>query len=259
MLNEKKEINKPLPCEQKWEDMLPADKGKICLGCGKLVSDFRKYSWADIAKVHSNSPIPVCGIYSEEQLNFWGKEISSHQSTGSKLMTLTAALLALIQLYPTTLQSQTKVTQQQTQSNKKPSQNKPLIAKASKKLISGTVVVHQSDSTKRPAYGVSIFVMQDSLLLKTTSDSMGRFEIDITYKFNKLPNRITLVVSHHDFPIKTISLNKFSNNILDITLYQKTIEARKVSLMGHASYYYALPPVKKDTVKKERKKWWQWK
>ena len=98
--------------------MLPTDGGRICLGCGKLVSDFRKNSWHDIAKVHSGSPIPVCGIYSDEQLNSWGHEIYTHQSSCSKLVTISAALLALAQITPTTLQAQTKITQQQTQTSK---------------------------------------------------------------------------------------------------------------------------------------------
>ena len=74
MLDQQENIKKPLPCNQKWDCKLKTDSGRICLGCGKLVSVFIKSSWADIAKVHNSTPIPVCGIYLEEQINYWGIE-----------------------------------------------------------------------------------------------------------------------------------------------------------------------------------------
>lgn len=261
-MDEQQEVKKPIPCNQKWDDMLPTDRGRICLGCGKLVSDFRESSWKNISKVHSSSPIPVCGIYSDEQLNSWGHEIYAHQSSCSKLLTISATLLALAQLSPTTLQAQTKVTQQQTQSSKQPSQNKPTVTKPTKKFISGTVVVLQSDSTKRPLQHVSVFVLQDTLHLKTTTDSVGRFVIDITNRFSKLPNTITLIASHPDFGTKSITLNKSNLKSLDITFQQVTVVGKVI--LGEPSVsvssFYAAPPVQMDTLEKQttiKKKWWQ--
>ncbi len=263
-MNHKKEIKKPLPCNQKWDDMLPASNGRICLGCGKLVSDFRTYSWNDIAKVHNSSPIPVCGIYSEEQLNSWGKEVSSHQSSCSKLMAISAALLALTQLSLTTAQSQTTVKQQQIQTGKQSVQNKPTIKKPTSKFISGTIVVLQPDSSKNPLEDVSVFVLQDSLHLKTTTDSVGRFVIDITKRIGKLPKIFTLILSHPDFPNKSITINKNNLKTLDITLHQVSIVGNQIPLETRisVSYFYAAPPAKINTVDKQsklKKNWWPWK
>ena len=259
-MDKKHEIKKPLPCNQKWDDMLPTDRGRICLGCGKLVSDFRKYSWNDIAKTHSSTPIPVCGIYSDEQLNSWGHEIYTQQSSCSKLLITAATLFALAQLSPTTLQAQTIVTQQQTQTSKQPSQNKPAVTKPTKKFISGTIVVLLSDSTKRPLQHVSVFVFQDSLHLKTITDSVGRFVIDITNRFSKLPNTITLIVSHPDYGTKSVTLNKSNLKSFDITFQQANVAAKIEYGKPSVSYFYAAPPEPIDTLEKQKTvkiKWWQ--
>lgn len=262
-MNHKKDIKKPLPCNQKWDNMLPNGNGRICLGCGKLVSDFRKYSWNDITKVHNSSPIPVCGIYSEEQLNSWGKEIYTNQSSYSKLVAISAALLALTQLSVTTAQSQTTAKQQQTQTGNQSVQNKPTIKKPTSKFISGTIVVLQCDSSKNPLGDVSVFVLQDSLHLKTTTDSVGRFVIDISKKFDKLPKKITLIISHPDFPNKSITINKNNLKALHITLNQFSVVGNHIPLIsGAVSSYYASPPQNIDTLEKQRalkKNWWPWK
>ena len=54
--------------------MIPCGKnGRICLGCGKIVTDFRNYKMKEIVKTHLSSPAPVCGIYTDKQLNNWGQ------------------------------------------------------------------------------------------------------------------------------------------------------------------------------------------
>lgn len=258
MLNQQQDIKKPIPCNQDWNEMLPTDNGRICLGCGKLVSDFRKYTWTDIAKVHSSSPIPVCGIYSEEQINSWGREIHSHQAPCSKWVTISVALLALAQLSTTTLKAQTKVVQEQAQTNKKPTKQKTINAKPKQKFVSGTVVVLQSDSTKMPLKDASILILQDSLHLKTLTDSVGRFVIDITDRFSNLPNAITLILSHPDFMTKSVSLNKNNLKVLDITFSQVTIEGEKILLISRGTAFYIAE--RKEPKTRPEKKWWQfWK
>ena len=258
MLNQQQDIKKPIPCNQNWNEMLPTDGGRICLGCGKLVSDFRKSSWADIAKVHSKSPIPVCGIYSKEQINSWGQNISIHQSSCSKLVAISAALLALAQLSPTPLKAQKTVAQEQTQTSKQLLKQKPTNAKPKQKFVSGTVVVLQSDSTKLPLKDASIFVLQDSLHLKTVTDSVGRFVLDITNRFSKLPNTITLILSHPDFMTKSIPLNKNNLKVLDLTFSQIIIESNKVPLISHGAAFY-VAEIEEPTKQPENKWWLFWK
>lgn len=264
MLNEQQVIKKPMPCNQKWEDMLPSERGRICLGCGKHVTDFREYSWAEITKVHNSSPIPVCGIYSDEQINSWGQKISKHQSWSSKLVTISAAFLSLTQFSPSMLNAQKAIPQEQTQTINLQEKQTPLVAKPKQKFISGTVVVLQADSSMLPLKGVLIYVLQDSLNLKTTTDSLGRFSIDITSSFNKLSNKMNLIVSHPDYLIQPITLDKNILSPLDIILSQVTVKSHRVNHIANGTAFYAVvktnPSSDEDTLKNKKKKWWQfWK
>ncbi len=251
MQNAQQDIKKPLPCDQYWNDMLPTEGGRICLGCGKLVSDFRKQNWTDIAKVHSSSPIPVCGIYSKEQIDSWGHDVTSRQSSCSKLVAVSATLLAFSQFSSTTLKAQTKVVQEQslTQSSKQ----KPTYTKPKQKYVSGTVVVLRSDSTKMPLKNASVFIAQDSLRLNTITDSVGRFVIDLSGRFSKLPNQITLYLSHPDFMTKSVTLDKSNLKVLDITFSQVTIEDEKVPLIDRGTAFYAME--RPETIVQPEKNW----
>lgn len=255
------EVSKPLPCNQKWDNMIPAKGGRICLGCGKLVTDFRKKSWSDISKIHGKSLIPVCGIYTDEQLNSWGNEIFVRQYLNTKIAKLSAAFFAITQLLPVSLQSQTKQLQQQTQTIKQPVSNNKTVSKQVKRYISGTIVLLQSDSAKMPVKGVSVSIFQDSLHLKTRSDSVGRFVIDITKQFHKLPDKISLIISHPDYQIQTYRISKKEQKSIDITLRNMGVESNEIKLVTHMSYFYAMPPQKKSSNEKDtlvtKKKWWQ--
>lgn len=106
--------------------------------------------------------------------------------------------------------------------------------------------------------------MQDSLNLKTTTDSVGRFVIDITKWIGKLPKIFTLILSHLDFPNKSITINKNNLKTLDITLHQVSIVGNQIPLETSisVSYFHAAPPAKINTVdkqSKQKKNWWPWK
>jgi hypothetical protein len=56
------------PCEERWEDMLPSERGRLCAKCSKQIVDFRAMSILQIAQVHAASTTAVCGRYTAEQL-----------------------------------------------------------------------------------------------------------------------------------------------------------------------------------------------
>ncbi len=258
MLKEQQDIKKPLPCNQSWNEMVPTDGGRICLGCGKLVSDFRTSTWSEIARIHSSSPIPVCGVYSEKQINSWGQNFSNGPTSCSKLVTLSAALLAISQLSPLSVKAQTATTQEQ--SIKQTFKNNPAKEKPKQKFVSGTIVALQPDSTKLPLRGVSVFILQDSLHFSTVTDSAGRFVFDITNRFSRLPNTISLILTHSDFATKTIPINKNKLKVLDVTFSQVLIEGKKVPLIDRGQAFYVLEMPETKTKALPQKKWWQfWK
>jgi len=249
-----KEIKKPLPCNQKWDNMIPTEKGRLCQECGKHVSDFRKYSWEKIIKVHSNSPTPVCGIYSKKQLDSWGS--SPNSNSYSQFFTIPAMLLALMQLIHTSVKAQVKANQQQL--IKPSSSKKNSIEKIpQRKIISGTVkALLLNDSSTFPVENASVTILEDSLRLKTQTDSMGRFSIDITKKFNNFPKNITVIFSFLEMPTKSLIIDKNTLEEISFILW----EAREFSVPSPPTYYYAVPPEVDtiSTLKPQKKKWWQW-
>lgn len=250
------EVKKPLPCKQFWNDMVPTDGGRICLGCGKLVTDFRNASWAAIEKAHQETPIPVCGMYTKNQISNWSQINQDKSTSNTKLIAISAAVLTLTNLAPVFVNAQSAIGKDRNSSVQQPVKQKS--KSKINKIVSGTIVVLQSDSTKMPLQGVNIFILQDSLNLKTKTDSVGRFEIDITSEFNKLPNAITLILSHPDYLSKSIVLNKKNLQVLDILFSQLSIEATKVPLISRGTAFYVME--RTDLKTSTKKKWWQiWK
>ncbi len=262
MLNDKKEIKKPLPCNQEWDNMLPTDGGRICIGCFKLVSDFRKYPWAAIEKVHSNSPIPICGIYSEEQINNWGQQISSPHKSYPKLVTISAALLTLTELFPATLKSQTNNSQHQTPTTKQPETESTNITKPIQKFISGTVVITQLDGSIQHLKGVTVYLIKgviiplipDTLHLISTTDKAGNFVIDMTNQYDKLPPTNVLLLKHPNYPIRYYKIDKSKITGFNFNMGDKGDEI----LMEEKpiiSHYYAMPPPPQKTTDSSQKRY----
>lgn len=253
-------VKKPSPCHQNWEDMIPAEKGRICLGCGKKVTDFRNYTWVEIEKAHKSSEKPVCGIYTDEQISSWDKNSSGQKSCSSRYVAISAALMALTQFSPNIVKAQKIDNQEQS-----PINNSPIsLNNANQKIICGTVVTINADTTMLPLKGVLIQVLQENVLLETTSDSFGRFNLDITNSFSNLPDNLDLIISHIDYLVQPISLNKNNLKPLDIILSNLTIKAKKIpSTDSNTSFYAVVSPKSTsstDTLKKQPKKWWQfWK
>jgi hypothetical protein len=261
---ENTETAKPLPCHQKWDDMTPTDCGRICHGCGKVVHDFRKISWNEIENIHRNSPIPVCAIYSEEQLNSWGHEVVDPAEFSSvKFLMLSSALIAFTQFQPDTLYAQEKSPQEHVQTGKQKPPVKNLPVQQKKRIISGTVVILNPDSTKRPAKDITLYVFEDSTHLRATTDSAGRFAIDITSRFSRLPNNLSLIVTHPDISTRSFLIKKGKLKSIDILLKQANINSYKIPVIskGYPTFYYAQPPDSKDSReinKRKKRKWWPW-
>lgn len=270
MNNDKKEIKKPLPCNQQWDEMLPVEGGRICTGCLKLVTDFRKYSWADIENVHTKSSIHVCGIYSEKQLMNWGEQVSESRTSFPKLLTLSASLLALTELTPIELKAQTNVTQQQAPTNKQPETNQTNLIKPTRKFITGTIEARQPDGSTKCLKDARVYLSQDTLHLKAITDTNGNFAIEITNQYDKLPTKNYLLLIHPHHLTKYVEIDKSKLTDLNFIMGDKGDKNVTVkNVQSHTSYYYAMPPrqtkpapVKKDTIVKqpaEKKRPWQMK
>jgi Secretion system C-terminal sorting domain len=68
LLMKKVHLSIPKPCNENWDTMTPADKGRFCGSCQKAVIDFTKMSDRQIAEFFKKPPPSVCGHFYQDQL-----------------------------------------------------------------------------------------------------------------------------------------------------------------------------------------------
>ena len=62
-------ISIPKPCNEKWSEMTPVEKGRHCASCQKTVVDFTGISKAQIVEIITTSDSSTCGRFNADQLN----------------------------------------------------------------------------------------------------------------------------------------------------------------------------------------------
>ncbi|MDX2360401.1 MAG: hypothetical protein QNK23_06320 [Crocinitomicaceae bacterium] len=102
-------IPKPKYCGQDWLEMKPAEGGRICSKCEKTIVDFSKKKWKEIELIQQESNNTVCGMYSNKQLENWGKEVSRFNGLGRVAATASSLILMLTQLTSNEAIAQTTV------------------------------------------------------------------------------------------------------------------------------------------------------
>lgn len=62
-------ISVPTPCQEGWDNMTPADKGRFCASCQKTVIDFTVMTDAEVLQTFRRLNNNVCGHFFADQLN----------------------------------------------------------------------------------------------------------------------------------------------------------------------------------------------
>ncbi len=57
------------PCSEKWDEMIPQEKGKLCLRCDRIITDFTNKTDQEILDYIKASKGQICGRFKDEQLN----------------------------------------------------------------------------------------------------------------------------------------------------------------------------------------------
>lgn len=180
-------IPKPRKCGENWLDMNPTQDGRICATCNKKIYDFRKKSWNEIEKLHIDFSQPVCGTYSEKQLDNWGTNIERKNWSSIKYaLTLVGILTSRVgnsQDSPSLKNNNPTIITQE--------QDKPVrdqVADTIKsKFLKGKI--SSKDGTVLP--GVNVTIKNTSI--GTVTDADGEFNMN----FENIPERTdqTLVFS----------------------------------------------------------------
>lgn len=208
-------IPKPKHCGQNWLDMTPAEGGRICGGCDKLIVDFTKHTWREIEEVQAANSNAVCGMYTDKQLQHWGQQ----PPTGNcgKL----AASLALF----ASLASVTPANGQQQDSS------------SVRTVIHGCVSGERGgvDSVRVSLFGTKYF---------TLTDNDGNYNFDIT----DYVDTISKPLVHYEKKgyVYDAKWLKRGDNLIDISFYRDG--------GAQISSFYVQQPTVIDTVKHKLKR-----
>ena len=63
------QLRVPAPCQERWTDMQPTEKGRHCQSCCKTVVDFTNMSDTEIVRYLAQAGVNVCGRLAPDQLN----------------------------------------------------------------------------------------------------------------------------------------------------------------------------------------------
>lgn len=132
-MNSKFSIQIPNPCQEDWNQMLPAEQGRFCQACEKTVVDFSQMSDEQVLnyfKIKQQAAERVCGRFRAEQVS---KPVPFHwQKWPLSLQRFAMALVAVV-------------------------------------LLGGASACHSTDST----VGDVVFVEEDSVQVATPIDTLS--------------------------------------------------------------------------------------
>lgn len=140
-------MNNPIkiqqPCHQNWDKMLPAQKGKYCASCSKIVMDFSTWETDEIvAYLQQQKAGSVCGRLTEMQLT----QPSKWQNQESFLSKIFFAAPSFVQNAAAIILICLGLLQ--TAQVKAQKKNRPSSCKIPKVLL-GTPTVVKTDSSKK--------------------------------------------------------------------------------------------------------------
>ena len=190
------EIKIPKPCNEKWSEMTPTEKGAFCSNCESEIFDFTNTSNYQLAKFLDNNK-KICGKLKPEQLN---RDIFSSKNTKYSKAGLLLGVTTLLSLStPSFSQNKTSEILKVEQSKLK---NKEY-----------TLSEKQTDSTQFKGNifdgngglpGVNIHLKNYTYGVQTDFD--GNFSINIDKR--ELNKELTFVISYLGFERQEIKINK---------------------------------------------------
>jgi len=159
-------ISIPSPCHENWQAMTPAQKGKFCGSCQKVVHDFTLASDREIGLILKQDE-NACGRFRNDQLN---RNLLLRQPVGSPWLA-SAAILSLLTFGVNEAAAQTPVSTVQY-----PVQNeimgKVAATRSDPITVSGVVL----DSGSLPIPGAKVTVKGSQKSISTDFD--GKFSIE---------------------------------------------------------------------------------
>jgi len=236
-------LNIQNPCEEKWNEMQPHDRGKFCLQCSKEVIDFTKCDNSKIVKIIEQSKGKICGRMLVSQLDH-PIQIQSKKNRSKLHKTLTAIFLigSTGSVFATNLSSTTNsLNVSKNESNYKRIDFKKIKTDSLKEVIKAQVLTEFEE----PIPDANIFIKE--LNHNVITDTDGYLTINLPKKFQQ------------EFVTILISYPYFKN--YETKIYKTDLSAnRKFYLKEDDNYNEELVLTGIVETKYIKKRWWQfWK
>lgn len=201
MKNKEYILNIQNPCNEKWSEMQPQNKGRYCMQCSREVVDFTKLDNKEIGLIIEQSKGRICGRMSVSQLDR-PIEIPSKKNRSKLLKLLTAIFLigSTGSVFATNLPSTTN--------NFNVSKNESNYKRINLKQFSlkDTIKGQVLSEFEEPLEAI-IYVKELDLMLET--DLEGKFLITLPKNF--LSNYLSLMIegAYHELIETRIYRNEF--------------------------------------------------
>ncbi len=198
-------VSIPKACHESWDAMTPAEKGRFCQNCQKVVVDFTQMSDEQIHSFYKNNPGKSCGHYYASQLN---RPIEVSQPDKKRFLPAVVFASMTTFFFSSTTNASAKTKPELVQLPEEvyyPAtafEKEHVIGNDSSYLIKGIV----SDKNDTPIPGVTIMVSGTTTGTQTNSD--GSFRLNVKYTSDEICVRVSFIgFNTFEYPV-----NKYADN-----------------------------------------------
>lgn len=189
-------IRIPEPCNEKWSEMTPTEKGAFCSNCKKEVMDYTNTSTYQLAKLLDREE-ELCGKFRPDQLNVEFSSVKNRKYPKASLLLGLSTFLSIAT--PIFGQNKTAEVLYIEQSKKVEKDSIDTKKQVKSILIEGMVA-----DDDYPLPGANI-LFKDSYI-GTTADFDGNFSLTIDRK--EINENLTLVVSYIGYETQEVTINE---------------------------------------------------
>ena len=231
-------LPKPKHCGENWLAMQPAEGGRICGKCTKLIHDFSGASWAEIERIQRENNYSVCGTYSPAQLKHWGQTPAPRRFRYAAPLVMATTAVSLLPAGPGKAHAQAPAAQftpQRTGEAAVPETASEPRDTVRTVVFSGKVV-HAAD--QQPLPGVNVLLKGKTT--GTTTGHQGEFRLELDAA--ELDSAAVLVFSFIGFAPREVPISPATPGPFTLQL--------TTDLTGHTNFYVVKPSLPKRV-------WWK--
>ncbi|SDG44017.1 carboxypeptidase-like regulatory domain-containing protein [Chitinophaga filiformis] len=214
-------ISIPTPCHESWQNMTPADKGRFCQSCQKIVTDFSGMSDQQIISYLKTRQGNVCGRFDTEQLN---REISMPANTRKQPFAPIAAIVAALTIAIPSVQGKSKAEKIQLVPDRL---NATLQRIDTLPYIKG-IVIDIDGTDKYNLYGAAIRLKGQDIY--SITDTSGKFELKIPGNYKE--ETLTLEIHLFGYHTKEFVVSRNETGYIEFPMQIDKDAQKRSALMG---------------------------